>query len=440
MPTGLSDEEIPASKAIIGGTESNWEEPWRGAVALGINGYFMCSGTLIDPRVVLTAGHCVKFSPGMSLENAPQMLWIMGGSDVNTNSPDMIKLAQAQKIVAHKNWDGNIESASTDIALVLLDKELTDIPYYRLRDFPMPQTGDPAFLVGYGDDGDGNSAIQRMGDTTLVSVSPELLGTSEGANTCPGDSGGPVFTKQDGDWVLTGVTSFGAGDVCRTDLPMYATNVLVACHWINSVMMEMVGHDLGLEKCALCELDPPCDWGTGCGPGLPECAPGTVCLKPEGFSRGGYGYCAASCCEVGEAEPDHCTDVSDGEELCTFRGEGGSAFCAISCEENGDCPAFTECRNKPFEDQKICIGSDRVFDAGLDPEDLPDTDTCPDLEPNTDLLDAGAQGDAGDHNTDQDDADVGNDGGTSGCGCAVVNGKPRTGLFRLFFEIFGGSR
>ncbi|MCP4677345.1 MAG: S1 family peptidase [Deltaproteobacteria bacterium] len=425
---------------IIGGEESKWAEEWRGVVGLGFPGMSMCSGTLIDPRVVLSAGHCVSGS-GFDMSAFPNLLSIIGGAKAGRT------LGRAKKIVVHPSWSGDVEAEATDLSLILLQNPVADdIPWYKFRDFPMPEVGSSAFLVGYGDDGTGSSGTQMMGDTTILEVTPGLIqiGGAGMATTCPGDSGGPVFIKQNDQWTLIGVNSFGAGTVCDPEVGMYSVNTLSACHWLNKTMIDLVGHDLGLEQCTLCQAEPACIWGHGCGPDLPDCPYGTECVKPKEFSSGGYGYCAAPCCELGSADEELCYDVSEGEEKCDIRGDNGQAFCVTYCDDDSDCPKSTMCENRPFSDVKICIATKDSAADGIDT----DTMDCPEPEPEEDAgaeesTDAGADADAdADADTDTDaDVDNGSDAGeddneaTGGCGCRLT-GIPATVRVNTFGSLF----
>ncbi|MCP4602656.1 MAG: S1 family peptidase [Proteobacteria bacterium] len=411
------------NKGIIGGEETEWEEEWRGVVSLGgIPGMSMCTGTLIDPLVVLTAGHCVKMDL-FDASTMPELISISGGAKGGRG------LARGQRIIPHPTWTGDINQGGVDLALIKLNHEVTTVPHYKLRDFPMPKIGDEIFLVGYGDDGEGNAGIQRKGDSTILDVQPGLIqiGGKGKATTCPGDSGGPVFIQQEGEWRVIGVNSFGAGAVCDPVAGMWSVNTLNSCSWLNSTMEKLVGHGLGLESCGLCDLLPACVWGHGCGPGLPDCPRDTTCIKPEEYSDGEYGYCAAPCCEFGKDDLDHCTDISSGEEKCDATNKDGEPFCMIYCEDDSDCPDLTVCKNRPFESEKICIATADVSgDIELD------TDTCPVV-----ITDAGTDTDSsGDSDVDTDtdtDTDVDSDtdtdadsDGDGDCGCQLTGNRSET--------------
>ncbi len=413
--------------SVAGGEPTKWAEEWRGVVGLGAAGMTMCTGTLIDPQVVLTAGHCVKYGGPFDLSAMPNLLSIVGGAEAGRT------LARGQKIVIHPTWEGSLDQGATDLALIKLNKQVTEVPHYRLRDFPLPQAGDPAFLVGYGSTESGGGGTQYMGDTALLSVTPNLLETGGPgtANSCPGDSGGPVFTKQNDEWVLNGVVSFGPGTECTAELNSYSVNTLSSCHWLNKKMIDLVGHDLGLESCSLCDLSPVGIWGRGCGPDLPSCPLGTTCMKPPDFSDGQYGFCSAPCCDVSEDDKENCFDVAGGDESCGLRSASGENFCVIHCEDDSDCPNFTVCKQKPFEEERICIATADTgggeFDTDTDTLYYPDdTDSSSDADTDGDS-DTG--GDSGTEESGDEDAGEGDD--TAGCGCRTVSNLSRGSVLSL---------
>ncbi|MCP4638892.1 MAG: trypsin-like serine protease, partial [bacterium] len=188
----------------------------------------MCSGTLIHPRVVLSAGHCVKLYDASTgtvrdFTDNPNRVSIRTG----TSMFDADRVARATEIVTHPTWDGELGTDAADLSLIHLDTALTNTPQYALRDFPVPESGTAGKLVGYGTDGSGSpgSSVHRVGDTMLLNVFSDVIETGGDSNTCEGDSGGPLFTEQDGEWVVTGVTSFGTGD-CYEEGGSYSVNVL----------------------------------------------------------------------------------------------------------------------------------------------------------------------------------------------------------------------
>jgi hypothetical protein len=399
------------AQSIVGPSTTDWES-WKGVVAISIGGQGLCTGTLIDPQLVLTAGHC-------SYNNPPAME-ILSGSDVWSAT----SIARGEEIIWHPQWSGMLMEGAVDLSMIKLDRAVTDIETFMVRDFPMPEIGTPARLVGYGEDESGQAAIQREADTTLLDVKPGSYETGDPANTCSGDSGGPVFTEQDGKWVVTGVNSAVTG-ACNPISGGIAVNLLGFCDWLNQSAIELVGHDLGLENCVACDVEPVEDWGQGCGPELPPCPEGTSCTQVPDYSKNGYGYCAAPCCEVDSLYDTHCTDTSGGAEHCSLLSENGVALCMIECEEDDDCPEHSECHG-PFGMQGICIARKGI--PGYEP---PDTDTGEDAGSGGDADgDSGVEADGG---AEDDDVDAGGGeetgGSDSGCGCRQGGHGP--GILRL---------
>ena len=110
-PEGPETESL--SSPIVGG----WIEPdMEYTVAILENGDSVCTGTLIDERVVLTAGHCVWGNLGT--------LQVFFG--INANNLNSGTIVDVDSYEPHPSFNPN--ALSNDIGVVLLDADAPVTP------------------------------------------------------------------------------------------------------------------------------------------------------------------------------------------------------------------------------------------------------------------------------------------------------------------------
>lgn len=355
-------------RRIVGGEETHFET-WRGVIAVRIGHEGICSGTLIAPDLVLTAGHCMRYHEhgyDFDFTHEPESIIIYAGADVSTDSRFV---ALAKRIVVHPDWNGKFKDSHSDLALILLDRPAEDLPFYGLRRLPAPPIDSEGRLVGYGDaQEDGQMGVHRVGATTLLKVGPTLIETGNPSNACQGDSGGPLLTLQDGAWVVTGVTSFGPAEKCSPDSGAYSVNLLGFCGFLSDALTDLTGRMAG-GICDRCTAVPAEDWGAPCGPGLPECEGDLSCVSVKGYGSGTYGICASPCCpgsvtapassySSASASASACSDVAPGDESCALVDDLGDSYCAVTCEADEDCPEGAVCKHRDPKEPGMCIGKD----------------------------------------------------------------------------------
>ncbi|KAK9751274.1 Serine protease gd N-terminus [Popillia japonica] len=253
---GIS-ETVPGAPLIVGGWDSiEGEWPWQSAIYKNDAGTwkYYCGGTIIAPRFILTAGHCVVDLDTGYTEPAINFLVYVGTTNLK-KLPFTTKTAQVEKIHTHSKFSK--QNLHNDIALLELWRPLDyDVyvkpVYYDVYVKPVclwqgsnnladivDQLGT---VVGWGRDdtkgtvvGWGRDDTKGVSDrlkqarmpvvahdvclfskpkffSTFLNPNSYCAGFRNGSSVCNGDSGsGMVIERPDGNgeksWQLRGVVS-----------------------------------------------------------------------------------------------------------------------------------------------------------------------------------------------------------------------------------------
>jgi hypothetical protein len=208
-----------ATSAIVNGADSDDSQDAVVLVlhydALSKDGSAGCTGTLLAPRLVLTARHCVAVtdpqaacaSDGTPLAGGAvhddfdaTKLYVFAGR----TRPDFLSGtpigAKGRKIID----DGADTLCNHDVALVLLDRPLAGAKIAPIRLDGGPKKGEALTLVGWGITQATNTPETRQTKTgvKILDVGPaDGLAPAEflvGEGGCAGDSGGPALSVETG--------------------------------------------------------------------------------------------------------------------------------------------------------------------------------------------------------------------------------------------------
>ena len=470
IPVVSVGEKVPM---IVNGTETGYKV-FRGVVGLvmtitqnGMEGQGACTASLIDPEVLLTAGHCVYLKEnGQLVLDAvadPSKVVVRNGANMFAGDP----LAYPLAIKKHETWTGDISSwwgENTDMAVIHLDRKIYHLELYGIRDNPGEVVGEQGKIVGYGITATDamDSGIHRMGDAKILKLKPygrNIMEIGNPSGSCQGDSGGPFLTLQNDRYVVSGITSFGTG-ACYADHGGYYTYVLPYRNWINAAVQQFTGH--GLVETLVCgDDDDVCAEGdeVDCGEMSNEFVPGIMAPCHEGCWGYDLTVCqekppvcgdgkikepeicdnnAVDCASLGQYKSGMqapCNDTCDGwdasgceETVCGDGKKEGNEFCdgnSTDCSTLGPYPEgiSAPCKDDcTYFDTTPCTQAPPVDSDTVQPDNaiIPDDTTPTDNGTTLDDLVAADNEEVSDNGSVVSDADIKHRASNAGCSLTVI--------------------
>jgi V8-like Glu-specific endopeptidase len=321
-----------AARPIVDGTSDTGDPA---AVAIGARRagcderlVARCSGTLVAPRLVLTAAHCV-LDPRLS-----SSLEVLFGSAVN--APDAA-FRQVVHVAVHPEYQSDGDDA--DLAALILDTPAPVAPA-TLGAEAIDDTwiGAQVRMVGFGQalSTDLVTGVKRSGTAVITGVSAAGFRVeADPAMSCHGDSGGPVLAMRGGAEVVIGSTSTG-----DPGCALYGDNVRVnsfrdafIAPWIEDAATWPAppaadGYELAGLADMLCTADCTED---------AQCPDGLVC-RPEPGQGGIVSRCALPGLVAGQLGPactsDATCDAAGNQRCVRVRADGPDpCLCHVGCTD-----------------------------------------------------------------------------------------------------------
>ena len=245
-----------AHPSVIGGSPATiaafpWLADIQGEESPG--SFFGCTGTVVAPRVILTAGHCVEDLESSTVYPASGYGVATGIADVSQLQPQNVSLVS--KVLVYPGF--STATLRGDAGLLILSAPVSApaLPLATGSDSSLLQPQTSLTIAGWGltEGGAKEPPTGLQSASTVVqstayckqhsakyypfySAATQLCTVDPGhvISTCHGDSGGPAIAlRGDGSPVEVGITSLG-GPNCKASLPDVFTRVDQVSSWVAS--------------------------------------------------------------------------------------------------------------------------------------------------------------------------------------------------------------
>jgi secreted trypsin-like serine protease len=198
------------------------------------SGGALCTGTLVAPRVVLTAAHCA---------DGRVLAFYTGDGDPTTQGGPLnetlagMEMYRVTQQAAHPDYQRGSCGTTPDLALLWLAQPVAGVRPAALASSSAAYAGRVCTAVGFGRHGTGKRATfadKRSGSERIVDVSEQAVEVAwQTAMADHGDSGGPLLCGGK----ISGVTSCGPEGDPHTRTVAYARPQAEA-PWMSRVMRD----------------------------------------------------------------------------------------------------------------------------------------------------------------------------------------------------------
>lgn len=334
-----------------------------------------CTASIIAPRVVLTAHHCVASDSGATYPASNFRIYV--GSSTGSLTAEY-RVAEVRP-VPNAGLSGR---QPNDVALLVLSSAARETPLEIARETPSRLFGQTVTAVGYGQTPANQSGTKYWTETSIDGYMGGFIFVPP--SVCSGDSGGPLLGP---DNKIYGVASFIFSPDGRTEprcgtAPGAYNEIYRFIDFIDGVLAETGTcvpdavevcdgadndcDDAVDETCT--PLGEPCATSDECVGGLCDdtpagrvctsvcdplrpaqgCAPGNYCARAgcEGFcvpGEAGEGLNDDTCASDTDCASLHCVDPGDGRARCLdpCRADAGVCLagevCAAAAGQCGAC-------------------------------------------------------------------------------------------------------
>jgi secreted trypsin-like serine protease len=286
---------------IIGGANDAAHGAVAGIQAFGLQVF--CSGTLVAPRTILSAGHCADAATSYASYSA-----VFGPDD---SGPSIAITKQ----VVHPAYTA--EGKPFDIAVFELASAppgVSPLPFAR-RALPGLVGGTLLTHAGFGATMDGQllgDGTKRVVTTPITRIDANFVYSGNAQkNTCNGDSGGPgIITGADGNDIVVSVVSSGPDCVSEG----WDVRVDEVAAWVRTTALTW-------EPSFPDESNSP---SADAGPNAPDAAPSSTTSAPSPSAAG-----QTSSGAVAGAAPDT-PSASNGCAVTKARSTGSTAWIELA--------------------------------------------------------------------------------------------------------------
>jgi len=237
---------------IVGGFETKKHEYPFMAALMRVSSFSgtprqFCGGSLIDESHVLTAAHCIE---GLSANDVKTLRVYLGAHSIKSGPKSEHRII---RIIKHKDFDSR--TLVNDIAILTLEtpaKISGAVNVICLPDYVNSFVNRQVTVAGWGSKGEGKSQPKELYkvDVNVWSNSQcaaaydhripgeikdsMICAAAPGKDSCSGDSGGPLFSREQSRNVQVGIVSWGIG-CARGDSPGVYTRVTKMMDWIKRI-------------------------------------------------------------------------------------------------------------------------------------------------------------------------------------------------------------